>query len=103
MQGEALIPTHGTRWYFVRFLDGAVQRFGYVYSAQGVADSMPANIIERVPDESNGNQSNGNGYQSPPVRLDWLYIVLLSIPAIIVVFALFSKPKKDKDEDRGFS
>jgi len=94
--GEALIQTHGDRWYFVRFLDGTTHRFGYVYSAQGAVDSIPANIIERVPDPP-GNNQNGNGYQAPRENLEWIYIIALSIPAVIVVFALFSRGKKDRD------
>jgi len=93
--GEPLLQTHGDRWYFIRFTHGTTQHFGYVYSAQGTVDTIPTNIIERVPE--NNNNQNGNGYQTPRERLDWIYIAALSIPAVVVVFVLFSRNKKDKD------
>ncbi|MCL2555664.1 MAG: hypothetical protein FWE03_01415 [Firmicutes bacterium] len=99
--GEALITTHGSRWYFVRFLDGTVNRFGYVYSAQGIVDTIPPNIIQAVPNPPDNN--NNLDPNTPPQRFDWIYIVLLSIPAIIVMFALFSKPKKDTDIDKEYA
>lgn len=94
--GDALISAAGNKWHYVRYNDG-VNRYGYVYSAQGSADSFSANVIEKVlpppdetPTETPGTGGGGGGF-------DWLYILLLCIPAVIIMLALFSRPKKNEN------
>ncbi|MCL2821714.1 MAG: hypothetical protein FWD86_00740 [Firmicutes bacterium] len=96
--GEALISSVGGRWFFVRFGTGSGAVFGYVYSAQGIADPIPVNIIERKPDVGGGGDGgDGDGETdnlTPNPRFDWIYILLLTIPAVVVVLAIFSRPKQ---------
>lgn len=88
VSGEALIPSAGNTWYYVRYNDG-VNKYGYVYSVQGQAQEFAVNPGDRV---------------EPPAKLDdkkdktslsdWVFILLLCIPAVIIMLALFARPQQ---------
>ncbi len=85
VSGEALIASAGNTWYYVRYNN----KYGYVYSVQGVVQEFEVNPGDRVEQPKNISDKKENSGLS-----DWVFILLLCVPAVIIMLALFARPQQ---------
>lgn len=93
LEGEALISSAGATWFYVEY-DGVA---GYAYCAHGTAATIPINIIEKV----EVPPIDLTPPENSPVKLEWVYVLLVTIPAVVIMLTLFSRPKKDSNKESG--
>lgn len=79
-QGDEIVSGAGAVWYLIKF-NGET---GYVYSAQGEAQKIPRNKIEKV-------EVPAPPPSVAPKNTDWIFIIALCVPAVTVMFAIFGK------------
>lgn len=94
ISGEAINPALGDKWCYSRFTLDSVVHYGYVYRGHIRADEIPPNKIEKV--EKNP-EPPGQILPSPPEFTSLasiLFIVGLSVPAIVIMLLLFKRPPK---------
>ena len=91
----------GYTWYFIRFLNSSGQNeWGYVHSSNVNSSVIPPNDVQKVmiyaPEEPIFTPPEFNF----PPYLTVVFIVALCIPAILVMFLIFKKPKKSQEPKR---
>lgn len=102
-QGSAQHPQVGNVWYYVAYEDENKSiLYGYIYSLYVIPGKIESNIIAKVekpaPKDPNINSSSANleSWQTA------IFIVCLSIPAVLTMFFLFSKAPEKKRKPRSF-
>jgi len=86
--------TTTTNWFFVRFtLPNNQTAWGYIYAANTIATPIPNNIIEKVMIYIDSPPIFSPENISWPSHITIIFIIALSIPAVLVMLILFKKPK----------
>lgn len=83
VKGTSLIPEVGDLWYYVRY-SSEPYLYGYIYKSQITAETIPANIIERVEPPAEP--------QEPTDFVSYIIIAALTIPALVIMLFVFKKP-----------
>ncbi|MCL2847572.1 MAG: SH3 domain-containing protein [Firmicutes bacterium] len=85
-----------TSWYFVKFTNPNNQTaFGYIYSANAISNPIPNNNIQKVMTYVDPPPIFSPGTISFPPYITVIFIIVLSIPAVLIMLILFKKPKSD--------
>ena len=94
IEGTSPDPRLGSTWYFVRFTqqNGTVAH-GYIYSASVTSMPIPQNVIEWVMVYAPNEPVITPPAIDFPPYLTAIFIITLSIPAVLIMILLFKKPK----------
>ncbi|MBR2967477.1 MAG: hypothetical protein IKC35_01705 [Clostridia bacterium] len=89
VSGSALIEQVGTCWHFVCYNDGTNSYHGYVYSSQVRVSEIKNNVIEKVVYNDKSNST-----ASIQQNTDFLLIVLLCVPSVLIMYIIFSDKER---------
>ena len=106
-EGTARYDDASRTWYYVKYGSGESAIFGYVYCYHGFADTVPNNIIEKVPKEEptepnvpnepqDGEQSETPEKTRLSPAYEAIFIVCLCLPFVIIMFILFRRPPEER-------
>jgi len=91
----------GFSWFFIRFTNAEGNAaFGYIHASNVTASAIPPNVIEKVMVYANDPPTFTPPDFEFPGYLTIVFIVALSIPAVLVMILLFKKPKGKQEPQR---
>lgn len=104
IDGSAIIPQVGTKWYYARFTADKVSTYGYVYVGQVTAQQITDNVIEKVdnPKDDDVDIETDPAPITMSKTLSVIFTIALIIPALFIMFLLFKKPNDTPRKPRHF-
>ncbi|MCL2255287.1 MAG: hypothetical protein FWC11_00320 [Firmicutes bacterium] len=101
IEGSSIVGN--SQWFFVRYENASGDIFhGYLHYHHGNASEILPNDYEIVPPNTNQNPPIFPGNEYPSNVFIAIAVIMLSIPAVIVMFLLFKKRKPVSRETRSF-
>lgn len=96
VEGDELLQGYGNKWRYVSFNDGISSIRGYIYSSQVAVSEIAPNEIKKV---EKPTIDKGEDLSSPSSPVDIVLIVCLCVPAVLILYLLFSN--KDRSSRYG--